>query len=430
MKKFFLLLKKEIGEMLSPQLWIPFIAVIVVFFVIGNVANQQMKDQAKTKDSIAISDLDQSKSSVQAIQAVAQSASVVEISSNDSNEFIEKMKENKTQVGIIIPKNFERNILTKGNTSLETYALMNNFSVLAGKKLAILDISTATINEVVSNNLINSKIDSDEAILLKHPVTPESYVSANGKISEGNATQLLNYVMGQTTLIPIVLFIIIVMAAQMIASAVATEKENKTLETLLSLPISRRSIVTSKMLAAGLVSLVMAGVYIISFKNFNGGISGVMSGIVPSQDSSAIAQTLGLKFTTLGFIELGIILFLAILLALAIAMILGAFAEDAKSAQGVIAPLMILVMIPYFVTLFMDISSLSPAIKYIIYAIPFSHLFLAMSNILLGHQALAIAGGVYMLVLFIVFVLIAAKIFSSDLILTMKLNFSKKKSDK
>lgn len=347
MKKFFLLLKKEIGEMLSPQLWIPFIAVIVVFFVIGNVANQQMKDQAKTKDSIAIADLDQSEMSTQAIQAVAQSASVVEISSNDSSEFIEKMKENKTQVGIIIPKNFEKNILVKGNSSLETYALMDNFSVLAGKKLAILDVSTATINEIVSNNLINKRISSNEALTLKHPVNPKSYVSANGKISEGNATQLLSYVMGQTTLIPIVLFIIIVMAAQMIASAVATEKENKTLETLLSLPISRRSIVTSKMLAAGLVSLVMAGVYMIAFKNFNGGISGVMSGIVPSQDSSAIAQSLGLKFTTIGFIELGIILFLAILLALAIAMILGAFAEDAKSAQGVIAPLMILVMIPF-----------------------------------------------------------------------------------
>jgi ABC-2 type transport system permease protein len=77
----------------------------------------------------------------------------------------------------------------------------------------------------------------------------------------------------------------------------------------------------------------------------------------------------------------------------------------------------------------MDVNSLSPAIRYIIYIIPFSHLFLAMPSILLGHQAFTIAGGIYMLVLFIVFVLIAAKIFSSDLILTMKLNFSKKKSD-
>ena len=221
------------------------------------------------------------------------------------------------------------------------------------------------------------------------------------------------------------------MASQMIAAAVATEKENKTLETLLSLPISRRAIVTSKMLSAGLVSLLMAGIYLFGIRSFNSGISGMAVGVAPAQatqDASQIAQALGLKITTLGFVELGVILFLAILLALAIAMILGAFSEDAKSAQGVVAPLMILVMIPYFITLFLDVSTLSSIVRYIIYAIPFTHVFLAVPNILQGNHLVIAAGAIYMLILFIVFVLIAAKIFSSDLILTMKLNFSKKKN--
>jgi ABC-2 type transport system permease protein len=219
------------------------------------------------------------------------------------------------------------------------------------------------------------------------------------------------------------------MAAQMIAAAVATEKENKTLETLLSLPISRGTIVTTKMLSAGLVSLLMAGIYMLGIKNFNSGITGMMNSSVNVgvESSSEIARELGLKLTTIGLAELGTILFLAILLALAIAMILGAFSEDAKSAQGVVAPLMILVMIPYFITLFMDVNVLSAPVRYLIYAIPFSHIFLAIPNILLGNDLFILYGSIYLLVLFIVFVWIAAKIFSSDLILTMKLNFSKKK---
>lgn len=427
MKKFFLLLKKEIKEMLSPQLWVPFIAVIVVFMIVGNIANKQMKEQSSGKDSIAIADLDNSKLSMASFETVSNIANVIKVETGGSSELLRTMKDKGIATGIIFPAGFEENILQTGKAQLDTYALMNNFSVLAGKKLAIADISTAAINETISTMLINNKVASGNADMLKKPIIVKSYVSANDKVREGNSSQILGYVLGQTTTVPVVLFVVIIMASQMIASAVATEKENKTLETLLSLPISRKIIVSSKMIAAGLVSLLMAGVYMLAFRNMNTGISGAMSGITNGPDTSQIAQELGLKISTTGFIEIGVILFLAILLALSIAMILGAFAEDAKSAQGVVAPLMILVLIPYFMSLFLDINKLSPIFRYFIYAIPFSHIFLAMQNILQGNQTAIFSGAAYLLVLFIVFVLLAAKIFSSDLILTMKLNFSKKK---
>lgn len=429
MKKFLLLLKKELKEMLIPQLWIPFFAVMVVFFVIGNIATKQSQQQSNTKSNIAIANLDQSPLSDASIETVSQFANVINISSSNESDFISQMKDNKVDIGLIIPQGFENNVLTTGKTEIESYALMNNFSVLAGKQLAILDTSKSAINGLVSNQLINSQLENGTANDIKNPVSTISYVSANNKTVEGNPNLLLSYLLSQTTTIPIVLFVVIIMASQMIAASVATEKENKTLETLLSLPISRKAIVVSKMLAAGLVSLAMAGIYMLGIRSFNSGISGVMSGAssAGNENMAQIAQELGLKFTTLGFVELGVILFLAILLALAIAMILGSFSEDAKSAQGLVAPLMILVMIPYFITLFMNVSALSPAIRYIIYAIPFSYVFLAVPNILLGNNAFIIGGVIYMLILFIIFVLIAAKIFSSDLILTMKLNFSKKK---
>jgi hypothetical protein len=60
MKKFFLLLNKEIKEILTPQMWVPFLTVIVILFVVGNIASKQVKQQSNSKESIAVFDADQS----------------------------------------------------------------------------------------------------------------------------------------------------------------------------------------------------------------------------------------------------------------------------------------------------------------------------------------------------------------------------------
>jgi ABC-type Na+ efflux pump permease subunit len=102
-------------------------------------------------------------------------------------------------------------------------------------------------------------------------------------------------------------------------------------------------------------------------------------------------------------------------------------AGDTKSAQGVITPLMILIMIPYFLALFLDISSLSPIIRWFVYAIPFAHPFLAPTNLILGHYQNVIYGIIYMAAFFLVFVYLASKLFSSDKIFTLKISFKRKK---
>ncbi len=91
---------------------------------------------------------------------------------------------------------------------------------------------------------------------------------------------------------------------------------------------------------------------------------------------------------------------------------------------------MILILIPYFLTLFLDFSSLSPAIKIFIYAIPFSHPFMAAPNLLLGQEQNVWYGIAYLAFFFLVAVVIAAKIFSSERIFTMKISFKRWKAKK
>ena len=118
---------------------------------------------------------------------------------------------------------------------------------------------------------------------------------------------------------------------------------------------------------------------------------------------------------------------MAILCALALATILGVLAEDFRSAQSLIMPVVLLVMIPYFLTLFSDPKSLSLPAKVLLMAIPFSHSFLAVQNMFLGDYKSVVFGMLYMAAFFTVLVILAGRIFSSDKVLTMKLRWGKKK---
>ncbi len=102
-------------------------------------------------------------------------------------------------------------------------------------------------------------------------------------------------------------------------------------------------------------------------------------------------------------------------------------AEDVKKVQGLLAPMIFLIMIPYLFSMFLDLPNASLPIKLLVYVIPFSHTFLAAPNLFLQNYSNIIFGAIYQFAVFMILAVIATKIFSSDKILTLKLNFSKKK---
>jgi len=324
---------------------------------------------------------------------------------------------------LVIPADFENKLLAPDQKSIEVYTIIRGFSITSGQKYNAVVSAVELMNRGISNILLAKNLPTVNPDLIKSPVRVNDFLVVGGKKANINPALVMGFVTQQTMFIPIILFFVIVFASQMIATAIATEKENKTLETLLTTPVDRRLIVISKMTAAGIVALLASLIYLYGFRSYMQGITGgqVISAVVEA------IKALGLTFTPLGYVLLGISLFVGILAALSIALILGAFAEDIKSVAGLTAPLMVLVAIPYFLTLFLDVNSLSPILRYITYAIPFSHIFLAAPNIFLGNYLAVVWGILYQLVFFLVFAMLAAKIFSTDLIMTLKLNFGKKK---
>ncbi|MDE6746276.1 MAG: ABC transporter permease, partial [Oscillospiraceae bacterium] len=150
---------------------------------------------------------------------------------------------------------------------------------------------------------------------------------------------------------------------------------------------------------------------------------------MPSVDMAAMSEgitgvgqamvELGISLTPLSYVLFALQLFFTLAIGLAISLILGAMATDVKSVQTLIMPIMIAVMIPFFITMFMDVNEMSTVFKIIVYAIPFTHTYTALTNLMNGNMLLFWAGLVYQIVFFAVCMFLAVRMFTTDRLFTM-----------
>ncbi|NTV80656.1 MAG: ABC transporter permease [Candidatus Aminicenantes bacterium] len=427
MKRFTNLLKKEIKELVTKQLIISLAFTVLLWNFIGQMSKKEVQ-KAIGVQTISALDQDGSASS-QALLKGLESArfKILDQSGKTKEQAIEVAKAGESKLLLVIPEGFGASLQNIEPKTIETYSFMRSFSLIGARGQVVVRGVISALNEALSNSFLKDRLPDLDPQSLKNPIKSKDFVVVRDRMAEGSANMVAGLISQQSLLIPVVLMMIVMYSSQMVISAVAMEKQNKTLETLLTVPIKRTSIITAKMLAAGLVGLISAGVYMFAFKGFVGGIGEEAAQAGAQAGGATMMRQLGLYFDTTGYVILGLSLFLSILVALALAMILGVLAEDFRSAQNMIMPLMFMVMIPYFLSLFADINTVSLPIKIFILAIPFSHPFLVSQNIYLGNTGMILGGLGYMLVVFVVLVVFAARVFSTDKILTMKLRFGKKK---
>ncbi|MDH7512034.1 MAG: ABC transporter permease [Clostridiales bacterium] len=427
MKKFLNLLAKEIKELITLQLFISLLFTIFLFYFIGQMAKSEMKRAMRTQ-KIAVLDMDASTLSQQLTDSLNMARFQVEkLRGKSKEEAVEWTKASDINLLLVIPPGFGESLSTLELKEMETYSFLRSFSIVGSRTSVILGSVISALNNYISDDFLKKKIPDFSPEKLKKPVRSKDFVIIKGRMAEGSASSIAGFISNQSLFIPIILMMIIIYSSQMVISAIAMEKQNKTLETLLTVPISRTSIVTTKMLASAVVGLISAVIYMFGFSYYMSGFMGDVRQQVASEGLGRVIQELGLAPTANSYLILGISLFLAILCALAMATILGVLAEDYRSAQSLIMPVIFLVMIPYFLSFFSDIKNLSLPVKLFVWAIPFSHPFLTTQNLLLENYTAVFGGIVYMLVFFIFLIAIAARIFSTDRVLTMKLRFRRKK---
>lgn len=428
--KFLSLLKKELREMLTIGTIIGMAVGVVILFVIGQVMSGVTESSAKSAGTVHLIDEDQSSLSQSCMEMLRQSGfEVIEESSGASTGAADYRPQGDYSL-LVFPKGFEQAIASGQPAELKSYGVFDKLGLTAMMSSGGSSAAVEALNEYISNQLISQNLSQDAKAdpgFYKHPVTLSETTFVGEKHTDISSSMLSAFATSQTAFVPIVIFILVMFASQMISSAIANEKGDKTLETLLCTPVSRLTVLSSKMCAAGIVALLMAAVYMVGFSSYMTGMTG---GSLDASSSNELGQALadlGVSLSITDYILIGIQLFLTILSALAVSMVLGALAGDIKQAQSTIMPLMFALLLPYMVTLFLDVNQLALPLRILMYLIPFTHTFIAPANLIFDHYFLLFGGMIYQVIFLVVAMTLAVKVFSSDKIFTMKLNFGQKK---
>ncbi len=369
MSDFLVLLKKELKDMLRDKGLI--FGILIVPLVIYPAFGSLMQvgfEQAEEETKVVITNFDEGPYGSLLIETLktAPNITVTEIEAPTLESAMNEAEAREYNMIVVIPANFSTTIESNRKAVIEVYGIFRSLSTGMRESVSERRIQAVVgvLNEYLARLKISGVIEGEpEAVL--HPIEPKSYSVIKGKIVDVSPSIVANVVAAQSFSIPLVIFIMLMLVAQMAAGTMAAEKENKTLETLLTLPVSRMAIVGGKMVGTGVIGLIAAGAYMVGMRSYLGSMM--------ADETSLELADIGLSITPLGAALFALIMFLALLFALSFAMLLAIFAENTKSANTVVSAGIIPLALPTFVLMFADINTFPTAIRYVLLAIPFSH---------------------------------------------------------
>lgn len=433
--KFFSILKKELREMLNMQMILMLVFLVVVMYSMSGFVDSAIDESMEESAEIVLCDKDNtefSKSVIRFIEhptAESEADNEVKLITLESDDYAAELKRLDKKSFVIIPEGFTDKINSGEQAELIYVSKMTSFSTMsnmnAGSETAVAYIEAAVKSAIFTNKVQLGKLSENEVTQINSPITIKENTIVGDKSSEISQMILYSSVFGQTLLLPLVVYMLILLGSQSMINAVTAEKLDKTLETLLSAPVSRLSVLSAKMLAAAIVALINAAVYMVGMNN----MTTAASGAVPDEYKKYAAE-LGISFGLKYYLLIGIQMLLSTLIALSLAMILGAFAKNVKSSQTLLMPILFLTIIPFMAAEFIDISSLPGAIKYLLYAIPFTHTFMASDTVTFSKTSLYVGGLIYQAVFLMICVIAAIKIFTTDKIVTASENTSSRRKRK
>ncbi len=453
--KFGNLLKKELGELITKQAVISMVFVLVLFVFMGQIMGRSMKEGFDTSTlNICIKDdSDFTKNVIDRIKAdETTELNIVDIRSDNYYDELERLD---LKYVVIIPEGYGDTIVNEKKPGQLIFAS----KVSLGFSAAMSSISSSDAVSTIVDHSADEAMESiygltaEDVSLITSPANTVEFSAANGKSVEVSAAAVSSIVMMESMIAPFAIFFLLLLASQMIMTAISTEKIDKTLETLLSTPVSRMTVLTAKMVAAIISALLNAvfmivgfGIYMVSIMGsaINGATNGSanisdIAGMTNVPDTGALTEALstadaisqlGFSLSGMDILLFGLQLFLTLAIGLSISLILGAAATDVKSVQTLVMPIMIAVMIPFFVTMFMDFGEMPVAAKVIMFLIPFTHSYIALTNLLSGDMIMYWGGLAYQIVFFAVCMFLAVRMFTSDKLFTMSFSSENKTNKK
>ena len=404
------IIRKELRELLTPSTVVPIVIMALLFGGLGSMVGN-LQQQVQAKPTVGVVAMDSGVLANVSLQIIDTSATVA-YNGTSVDAALQAVQSGAGVAVIFIPANFTSSILGGSRGAMEVYWIMRGAGLLDSISSGTVDILLGRVAQAISAHLIGTGATvPPEVVLAPMGRTDTTYfhnMTMRG-VSPGILGTLLS---SQSTIVPIIIMMIILMAGSLVISSMGMEKENKTLETLLTLPVRRSSIVAGKLIASAIVGLLMAGIYMIGFGYYMGGLTG---------SAPINLAAYGLTITPFDYVLLGVSVFASLFAALALCMVLGTFAKNYKAAQTLTMPITLLAMVPMFMTMFWDYNTLPPTAQVIVFAIPFSHPMMAMRSLMFKDYLFVLAGIGYSFAFALVMILVAVWIFRTDRLLTGRL---------
>ncbi len=420
------LVKKEIKEMIrDPKILLGMILMpLIVFPIMGaaiNISTSAVEKSMRTA-TLAVMKLDHGIMADGLISSFkALNMSLIEIQASSIEEAIENLQKANVTTLIVIPEGFTENLTSGLKGELDIYAILRSISLSEGAKASAANIPISIYEKMLIHQAIKQAFPDREPENVLDPIAVKSFVMFKGRLLNVSPEFLQGIFMSQSFGFPMVIMLLLISAMQIAATSISIEKEEKTLETLLTLPVGRLSILAGKLAgsvvvaaAGALAAMIGVNFYTVSIFSF-----------VPA-DSVDLAA-LGLTLSPLAYLLVGATMFVTIISALALAICIAVFSENVREAQSLIGPFSLVVILPSLVLMFADIDVLPFYFQIILYLMPYTHSILASKAAFVGDYFIMFRSIAYVSLFTLAVLYIAAKIFTTEKVITARLTLRKLK---
>ncbi len=420
------IIAKEVKELIrDPRILLGIVLVPLLMFPLMGLmirTSQEAAMESMKNLSVAVIDLDNDvfAQNLTDFMEFYGNLKVETLDASSIDEVARDVQDSNVTAVIVIPEDFSENLTNGVRVELKVYGVFRGGGIAEGGAFSAVNSPLQYFEQRLVNQKLEEALLDPELVLNPIEISPKSIVK--GEPVDVSPDTLFAVAMTQFLGFPLAIMMLIILAMQLAATSVASEKEEKTLETLLSLPISRFTLLMGKLTGSVIVAVLGAVATIVGILYYMGSFAfGASTQMMV--DLSAIGLAPGL----FGYAVLGLSLFVSLLSALALAVVVSVFAEDVRGAQALLSFAYLPLFIPMLVLMFTDINALPPTLRIVLLAIPFTHPMLAARAMTTGDYFTAIWGIGYVAMFTLAILYVAARIFATEKILTMQLRLRRRK---
>ncbi len=432
------LLYKELKELLMEKTILIGVVLmpLLIFPTLGGVFSFTMMEATRTGDigtiSLVVNDLDNGEYSRFLIEKIRENN--VQLIFIEGNSNMKELFEKGVAAYLEIPNGFTEKIMNGQKARI--YVFYNVKTV----KISSL-VSVSKVSEVFSKayQSLSRKLAEEKGVdldFLSEPVEEVSNTFYGGSVLNYSPMIIVNTLLSSVYGLPLIALIVVALTATISATSIGLEKEAKTLEILLTLPISRLKILLTKMLASTIIALIGMvsfgvgfGIYLmLAFSRIGNLQIGYSQGESIEASTSTASFILPLNFA--GVIVLMISIFMAMLLTMSISILVGVFAEDVRGAQQLVGAATFLPMFPaFFLTAFISLDELAFPASILMMINPYTHFFRAIDYVAAGRFLEAISATSIIGLFTLIFLAVSAWLFSGERLITLKVSLKKKRRE-